>query len=422
MTKYFIKNEGKMYGPIDEKKICNKVASGFFRKTCQISLERNDWLDLQQIFNLEEIEPSDHKIVPEPEIVPVKSQQSPSIVFRELISRKYKLLIIFIISIILLGGGIVLYFHSSSPNTHGDFVKVCQNFQSAVGLVTVTLEGELGGKRFNRTFPIGTAFAVSKNEFVTNSHIAYALKDERNDQLNLIVNYLVFSQAMEEGVKDEREFQQFCEKHNADIKHIRDAIFNSNIRVKNIQIRLSHTGGKCLSVSNVKTHPNYNPTNNSGEYDIAILVTDESVNIFFKLARKETLYALSAGERIAYLGFPMEGLYRSGNLDINKPEAIFKEGMIGKLSDFNNVFSHPEYNRQIIHSIPAAGGASGSPIFLSDGQVVAILWGVQHIGLDENGQRIASAVQHNFALRIDALYEVQKQKAISLSEWIGEKQ
>ena len=68
--------------------------------------------------------------------------------------------------------------------------------------------------------------------------------------------------------------------------------------------------------------------------------------------------------------------------------------------------------------VPVLNRASGSPIFLKNGSVVAILWGVSHFS--NNGSRQVSAAQHNQALRIDALKEVKSSKKYSCREWMGE--
>ena len=41
--KYFVKSGGKVYGPVDEHKIEEKVASGFFSKNLLVSTDREEW-------------------------------------------------------------------------------------------------------------------------------------------------------------------------------------------------------------------------------------------------------------------------------------------------------------------------------------------------------------------------------------------
>lgn len=40
---YYVSNDGKIYGPIDEAKIRSKIAQGFFSRNCLVSLDRNEW-------------------------------------------------------------------------------------------------------------------------------------------------------------------------------------------------------------------------------------------------------------------------------------------------------------------------------------------------------------------------------------------
>ncbi|MBO4648792.1 MAG: trypsin-like peptidase domain-containing protein [Lentisphaeria bacterium] len=450
--KYYIRSNGKMYGPVEENKIRARVLSGFFSENSLVSTDLKEWGSLQQYIPVmrsavarEENEPgdpvqgtphirlsSDNIIRPQavPEASPPHPPRSQSVLI---------LALCVLVLLILCGVGAYFLFtkfpimqHHSG--TASNFQEVCKQYQSAIGLVVVTLEnsdgellsGNIGNFKVKSDHPIATAFAIDKNKFATNCHVAYGIKNQKNGVLNQILEQILREAARESGVKTPYELQQFRKKNEKEIEEFRKYL-HANIRIRNVEIRLAHTGGRSLTITGVQIHPRYqtDPDDDhafkNGEFDVAILTTSESVEKFCKIASPKRLHALAQGQEIAYIGFPMEGLIDNGNLDFDRPEAIFKSGTISKITDFNNVFSSPELNKSIIHDIPAAGGASGSPIFLPDGQVIAILWGVTHTGQNQRG-RIPSAIQHNMAVRIDSLDIVGKQKIYDLQDWLGEAQ
>lgn len=452
--KYYIKCKGRTFGPTEENKIKHYVASGFFSLNSVVSTDLKNWLPLQDCISISE----DIIIQPTPALVGDDNNDSPQ-VFRlsesNVVNKKTRIKNTFDLSFLrrksvvlgtcslvivaLLGVGGYFFLQSdtvknkkSATKSPEGFQQVCQKHQSAVGVVTVTLEdsnGKLlsgvGDFKLSPDHPIGTAFAIGKNQFATNCHVAYGVKDQKAGVLENILEKIVVADAQRSGVKNRQQFEQYLKENKKNIEDFR-AYLHNNVRVRNVEIRLAHSGGRSLSVSEVQIHPRYqaNPEPGrefkNGEFDVAILTTTEDVNNYFPVASKEKLHALAPGQEIAYIGFPMEGLADNGNIDLDRPEAVFKQGTINKITDFNNVFSTPEFNKSIIHDIPAAGGASGSPIFLANGEVVAILWGVTHTGMNERG-RVASAVQHNMAVRIDSLDIVKKQKTHDIKEWLGEK-
>ena len=308
-----------------------------------------------------------------------------------------------------------------------NFEEVCANYQNAVGVVVVTLEDsdgklltKIGGFDVNCYEPIGTAFAVAGNKFVTNCHVAYGIKDQKSDVVNGILARIVIVAARKSGVKTEDQLNIFIERNKDDIEKVRRYL-QEKVRVRNVEIRLSHSDGKSLQVTGVQIHPRYKADSNetgNAEFDVAILTTAKSAPVYFRRADTQTLHQLSPGRKVAYLGFPMEGLSNDGGLNINKPEATFKDGTINKVTDFNNVHGEAKNNKSITHSIPATGGASGSPIFLENGEVVAVLWGGS-ISIDGRGNRTASAAQHNFAVRIDSLDMVEEEKIHDINSWLG---
>ncbi|MBQ9338352.1 MAG: trypsin-like peptidase domain-containing protein [Lentisphaeria bacterium] len=460
--KYYIKSKGKTYGPIEESKIKARVLSGFFSEISLVSTDSKEWLPLQQCITFSQPDAPDNvppRIVPdaiEPVIPADNTQPRLRLVEngqnrpaerkprnhkardeKPPRSRKRFVLAAVIVIILLLLAAGAAFIMLKAPLTIGkpaaaDFQQVCQRYQSAVGVVTVTLErsdgtllnATIGGFKIGPDHPIGTAFAIDKNKFATNCHVAYGIKELKSSKLDELLGRIVVYCARKDGVRTREELSQYCRKNKKNIEELQTYL-QSNVRVRNVEIRLAHSGGRSLSVTGIQIHPRYqtNPDADfrfkNSEFDVAILTTAETVNQFFPTASEKKLHSLTPGLAIAYIGFPMEGLSDNGDLDINNPEAIFKSGSISKITDFNKVFSTPEFNKSIIHDIPAAGGASGSPIFLPDGQVVAILWGVSH-WIDQQGDRNASAIQHNYAVRVDSLDIVKKQKTHNLQEWVGE--
>lgn len=460
--KYYIKSKGKTYGPIEESKIKARVLSGFFSEISMVSTDSKEWLPLQECITFSPLDvPGEVTPRPVPDAIhprispngnpprlrlvetdssrPVGHKPGNHKVRDEKVPRsgkKFVLAAVIVILLLLLAAAAAVVI-LKAPITIGksaaaDFQQVCQRYQSAVGVVTVTLE-DSDGKLLNATigdfkipsdYPIGTAFAIDKNKFATNCHVAYGIKDLKSSTLDKLLHFIIFYSAQKDGAKTKEEVEQYRNKYKKNIEKFRTYL-QANVRVRNVEIRLAHSGGRSLSVAGVQIHPRYqtNPDANfrfkNSEFDVAILTTAESVNQFFPTASEKKLHSLTPGLAIAYIGFPMEGLADHGDLDINNPEAIFKSGSISKITDFNKVFSTPEFNKSIIHDIPAAGGASGSPIFLPDGQVVAILWGASH-WIDQQGDRNASAIQHNYAVRIDSLDIVKKQKTHNLQDWLGE--
>ena len=106
------------------------------------------------------------------------------------------------------------------------------------------------------------------------------------------------------------------------------------------------------------------------------------------------------------------------NLNEHNPVASFADGKIRRLTNAQGTDAGKENNRMIDHSIPAAGGSSGSPIFNQDGKVVAVLWGTAVAAmLDGNGARITSGALNNFAVRIDQAEDIHENEMLPLEQW-----
>ena len=241
---------------------------------------------------------------------------------------------------------------------------------------------------------IGTAFAISKNRFVTNSHVAYACR----------FNDLIFEPLLQQSItyfeKDRGRRPYPYEKEQIKIL-VKNNLKNNNYKIKHIEIRLNHSKGKRFIVNKIQPHPKYTPKGN-GEFDVAIMEIIGYTDCYFDIASKEDLYNLKVGTQIASAGFPMEGL---SDLNLNAPEASYAIGTIKKMTNFKNEADSPENNRSIFHTIPAAGGASGSPIFTADGKIIAVLWGGAVTGISATA-RIGSSAMQNYAVRIDQIESI----------------
>lgn len=344
------------------------------------------------------------------------------------------------------------------------FAPVCRKYQRAVGVVAYELVDK-DGQPFSyedenikvETYTtIGTAFAIGPKQFVTNGHVMDDIQHGKANTTEEIADALynahiskgveslkektiaalVEAQQKENAGKDidddveieyeidEDELREaYCKANAQELEELKAKLLETykDVHVGAVRIILSHSFGKKLTIAGVQFHPSYenNTTENdelmtNGERDLAILTIEEETDIWFTLADLPTVYDLCQGEEIGVLGFPMEGLASDGGLNIKAPEATFKRGSIGKITTATYDFSEDATkNRTIFHDVPISGGSSGSPIFLSDGRVIGVIWGGNSISPedDEEGTigTINNPTQQNMAVRIDTLEEIRSQ-------------
>ncbi len=135
-------------------------------------------------------------------------------------------------------------------------------------------------------------------------------------------------------------------------------------------------------------------------YDVAILKVDpaEDLGPFLRVADDPA--ALKAGAPLAYAGYPLEGT-GAQNLAQLAPNPVLQFGRVTALSDYFLLRADAPNSLLVENSLPATGGASGSPIIDSSGQVVAILSG-GNVNIVDGG-RTPSAVMLNYAQRADLI-------------------
>nr|WP_319492121.1 serine protease [uncultured Desulfobacter sp.] len=179
------------------------------------------------------------------------------------------------------------------------------------------------------------------------------------------------------------------------------------------------TKGKFVRIIDLAIHPGYKrtPVDMNGkvpvnEPDVALLRIEEKLPSPLSVADTETLRSLKPGDTIQYIGFPMEQLIGE-NVNLNNVMATTKSGTINAISDWWLGDSGPAKNKLIRHDLGAAGGASGSPIFNKNNQVIGLInaGNVEplFIGI-KNGKpqfaRSPNAVMINFGVRADLLEAV----------------
>ena len=248
--------------------------------------------------------------------------------------------------------------------------NVAETYKHAVGIVVVGgIPGRVG-------FDHGTAWAIGPNKFATNAHVVKGVRKSLD----------ILKKA---GILSARVFIAINQK--------KDLIYSVN------KMQINSLYGN--------REVNYDGKKSSGKYDTGFLYTNEKTPTYFQLANIQTLKDLRAGTKIGYLGFPTEEL-RGDNVNLSNPIATMQTGIITSVSNYFMENKAPKYF--VRHNLPATGGASGSPIFAPNGEVVGILWGGNIAKTfckkqpAANGAiaicRTPNAAMINYAERADLLY------------------
>ena len=284
--------------------------------------------------------------------------------------------------------------------------QAAEDNKNAVGLVVLTAELQNGNKL---PLPVATAWAFAPNKFATNAHVANGLKEACDSVKAFLAGSLLEKRAEDAGFKDDVEayLKRIGETQSKKITEQCMKEAESLIRGFQVSIRINGAQNKGYSVSHVQIHRDYGAANTSFDPDVAVLIIDGSHDSLFDIADAGTLGELKSGEPIALLGFPMENMHND-NVNLDNPVASMQSGIVVAVSDFDMKDAGPSGNYLIRHNLPSTGGASGSPIFNRNGEVVALLFAGNVIGQVQNGQvdRAPSAVQINFAVRSDLLKDM----------------
>ena len=324
------------------------------------------------------------------------------------------------VGVVLLAAVIVgSVFMLRSKDSSTQLAEAAEKHKTAVGLVALTVELQNGKKLTN---PVGTAWAFSENRFATNGHVANALRETLQQLVNNNAMKLLEAIAKKHGCKSVKELlEKLGPQANTVLEGAKKEIM-AMIKSVRADIIINGTQRKSYSVTHVQVHKDYGSVGTKFDPDVAILTVDGKHNNYFRLADKNTLYALKSGTPIAFLGFPMENL-NNDNVNVDNPVASMQSGIVVAVSDFEMKDAGKTGNFLLRHNLPATGGASGSPIFNQKGEVVALLYAINVIGQVQPGKsgvvvtRAPSGVQINFGVRADLLEGIGK--AVSIKEFLN---
>lgn len=144
-------------------------------------------------------------------------------------------------------------------------------------------------------------------------------------------------------------------------------------------------------------------------YDVALMFVENPAEIGtpLKLAPPESYNALTAGQEAYLIGHPAEG---TPGTDWMRPEPNSQAGIITGLTTFFLTRGGDAENQLVQHSLAGSGGASGSPIFNANGEVVALHSAGSFKFLEVAGQeepiRVDGGARIQYAQRVDMLREL----------------
>lgn len=222
---------------------------------------------------------------------------------------------------------------------------------------------------------VGTAWVASNDQLATNAHVALMIGErlQGNPGQRVIVRSAVapFDEWQVVGVRIHPAFPAFA------------------------------SASRAYRPTRVESDGEPKPVDVGFGYDVALLRVAPTARLGPPLQRADTatLQKLRPGEAVAYVGFPLERLLEA---DLAQPSPRSQTGSVVSITNFTMTHAAPGTGQRIEHSLPATGGASGSPIFNRNGQVVAVLSGGNIIAAGD-GERAPSAALVNFAQRVDLL-------------------
>lgn len=223
--------------------------------------------------------------------------------------------------------------------------------------------------------PIGTAWVARDDALATNSHVAEVFHEISKQSNNQFIVRSIVQPYKEHVITKVALHPGYTDFEEAWVKE----------------------SPKTIEATGDVTNIEYIPA-----YDVALLYPETSSGLAtpLKIASESSLRNLTSGEEVAYIGFPMEGVFQQAFVE---PTPQIQVANITSITDFFRGQPLFDSAQLIQHSLPATGGASGSPIINSRGEVIALLNAGNILGINDAGVRIPHAVSINYGQRVDLL-------------------
>ncbi|MBN2713188.1 MAG: FHA domain-containing protein [Planctomycetes bacterium] len=177
-------------------------------------------------------------------------------------------------------------------------------------------------------------------------------------------------------------------------------------------VAVQNTTGDIYKIKDIKINPGAKDKT-SPDYlvsDIALLTLDKPVPVTFPLADDAGITGLSPGVLVYTIGFPIEhnGALRQfyGYESPDKVIGTTRFGWIQRLTSAEGSITSPEKRRLVHVGIACTGGQSGSPLFTSDGNVVAVLNATVQQNMSGRGNLVPHLGQFAYAVRVDVLRDM----------------
>ena len=214
--------------------------------------------------------------------------------------------------------------------------------------------------------------------------------------------------------------------------HVAESFLNRGPKGRMV-VRAPGVGGREYEVVEVRIHPGYRAFQEFLDqdqfyvgdwrltgaqipsYDVAILriAPGATLSPILEIAPAEEIANLAPGFPLARAGYPTE--YVSG-AEIQSQVAATPNlavGMITGMTDMFRMPGDPAHQRLVHHSVPSAGGASGSPLVGPNGKIVALNNAGTYVfvKIGNETQRISSSVLINYGQRADWLTDLRDGRA-----------
>lgn len=257
---------------------------------------------------------------------------------------------------------------------------------------------------------LGTAWVVGPNLLATNAHISAQCEDIAAEDQIVVKKQIVECNSYKPG----------------------DKVF----------VRQPGAGGKSYEVVGHSFHPGYiafpkfvlgadpafatyggsepSELNIIDGYDVGLLRTKDNLppGLALQIASQDELLALKPGTPLASAGYPAEGVASANVLPVGATPQVHY-GNISALTNYFYLPADPAHDLLVQHSIPLAGGASGSPVITASGHVVALLSSGTMFAISSGSGRSPSAAEINYAQRADLVNQLlggQAQTALKAEE------